>query len=102
MWALWGRMQRIVRTCCSLEVIRHCDTQLDAKKRATTAADKCLKVDNVCNVVVIFRTATVGSRLHILPCGTVYIANLHSQTSTHTKDQNHHYAKLLASFHCEI
>ena len=33
--------------------------------------------------------ATVGRTSHILPCGTVstfYIANLHSQTSTHTYD----------------
>ena len=63
-------------TCCSLEVIRDCDLQ--RQKRATTATVNCLKVDYVCNVVVVFRTATVGSTLHILPCGTMstlYIAN---------------------------
>ena len=48
-------------TCCSLKVIRHWDIQLDAKKRATTATDNCLKVDYVCNVVVVFITATVRS-----------------------------------------
>ena len=61
--------------------------KLDAKKRATIAAANCSKVDNVCNVVVVFRTETVGSTSHILSCGTVstfYIANLHSQTRTHT------------------
>ena len=44
----------------------------------------------MCNVIVVFRTATVGSTLHILPCGTVstfYIVNLHSQTSTHTEEK---------------
>ena len=41
------------------------------KKRATIATDNCFKVGNACNVVVLFRTATVGSTLHILPCGTV-------------------------------
>ena len=25
----------------------------------------------MCNVVVVFRTATVGCTLHLLPCGTV-------------------------------
>ena len=63
-----------------MKVIRHCDIQLDAKKRATTATDNCLKVDYVCNVVVVFTTTTVGSTSHILPCGTVstvYIANLY-------------------------
>ena len=82
-------------TCCNLEVISHCDIELDAEKRAMTAADNCLKVDNVCNVVVVFRSAICGSILHILPYGTVstfYIANLHSQTSMHTEDKNHHYA----------
>ena len=50
------------------------------QKRATTAVNS-LKVDYVCNVVVVFRTAIVGTTLHILPCGTVstlYIANLRS------------------------
>ena len=45
----------------------------------------------VCNVVVLFRTATVGSTLHILPCGTVStfcIANLHSQTSKALRKTN--------------
>ena len=58
---------------------RHWDIQLDAKKRPTTATDNCLKVDYVCNVIVVFTPATVGSTLYILPCATVstfYIANL--------------------------
>ena len=53
------------------------------KERATIATDNCFKVGYVCNVV-LFRMATVGSTLHILPRGTVSIfciANLHSQTS---------------------
>ena len=55
------------------------------QKRATIATDNYFKVGYVCNIVVLFRTATatVGSTLHILPCGTVStfcIANLHSQT----------------------
>ena len=52
-------------------------------RRRKIATDNCFKVGYVCNVVVLFRTATVGSTLHILPCGTVStfcIANLHSQT----------------------
>ena len=59
------------------------------KKRATIATDNYFKVGYVCNVVVLFRTATVGSTLHILPCGTVStfcIANLRSQTSMHAED----------------
>ena len=46
------------------------------------------------NVVVVFRMATVGSIFHILPCGilsTFYIANLHSQTTTHTEDKSYQY-----------
>ena len=35
------------------------------KKRATTATVNCLKVDYVCNVVVVFRTAIVGRTLHM-------------------------------------
>ena len=66
------------------------------KKRATTATVNCLKVDYAYNVVAVFRTAFVGRTLHILPSGTVstfYIANLHSQSSTHTEDKYcHHYA----------
>ena len=64
------------------------------QKRATTATVNGLKVDYACNVVVVFRTAIVGTTLHILPCGTVstlYIANLHSQTSTHTEDKYCHH-----------
>ena len=85
-------------TCCSLAVIRHWDI-LDAKKRATIATDNCFKVGYVCyvvvlfrtDVVVLFRTATVGSTLHILPCGTVStlcIANLHSQSSKALRKTN--------------
>ena len=54
------------------------------QKRATIATYNCFKVGYVCNVVVLFRTATVGSTLHILPRGTVStfcIANLRIQTS---------------------
>ena len=36
------------------------------RKRATIATDNCFKVGYVCNVVVLFRTATVGSTLHII------------------------------------
>ena len=43
------------------------------KERAATATHNCLEVDYVCNVVVIFKTATVGSTLHMLSCGTVSI-----------------------------
>ena len=67
-----------------MAVIRHWDIQLYMpKKRATIATANCFKVGYVRKVVVLFRTATVGSTLHILPCGTVSafcIANLHSQT----------------------
>ena len=45
----------------------------------------------VMNVVVLFRTATVGSTLHILPCGTVSTfctANLHIQTSKALRKTN--------------
>ena len=55
------------------------------------AADSCFKVGYVCNVVVLFKTATVGSILHILPCGTVSIfciANLDSQTSKALRKTN--------------
>ena len=41
------------------------------QKRATTATVNSLKVDYVCNVVVVFRTAIVGTTLHILLCGTM-------------------------------
>ena len=61
------------------------------QKRATIATDNCFKVGYVCNVVMLFRTATVGSTLHILPCGTVStfcIANLHSQTSKALRKTN--------------
>ena len=54
------------------------------QKRATIATDNCFKVGYVCNVVVLYGMTTVGSTLHILPCGTVSTfctVNLHSQTS---------------------
>ena len=52
------------------------------------------KVDSVCNVVVVFKTAgnmqlLVEHYIIILPCGTVstfYIANQHSKTSTYTEE----------------
>ena len=47
---------------------------------ATTSKVQLFKIDYVCNVVVAFITAPVGSTLHILPCGTVstvYVANQH-------------------------
>ena len=60
-------------SCSRLKVVTHWDIQFDAKTRATTATDTCLKVDYVCNVVVVFITATVGSTLHILPTYSVNI-----------------------------
>ena len=61
------------------------------QKIATIATDNCFKVGYVCNVVVLFRTTTVGSTLHILPCGTAStfrIANLRSQTSKALRKTN--------------
>ena len=73
-----------------MKVIRHWDIQLDAKKRATTATDKCLKVDYVCNVVVVFITATVDSTLHVVQSRHSVLLICISQTSTHSKDTNYH------------
>ena len=82
-------------TCCSVKVIRLWDIQLDAKTRATTAIDNCLKVDYVRNVVVVFITATDVSALHILPCQVVQCRHsilliCISQTSSHSKDKRYH------------
>ena len=61
------------------------------KKERRLLQTIAVKVGYVCNVVVLFRMATVGSTLHILPCGTVSIfciANLHSQTSKALRKTN--------------